>query len=128
MVFAKVAGGVLFLLIACFAAVPLLPAAFANDVQPNGKKVHPLDPPPPPSTKDCTHAQKVEILHECGGYIKEHGPITIPMNDSPCCNVVRNVPNHGMVCIYNLLTTSEKNMYNPRRFKFSLRNLCGLQC
>uniref|UniRef100_A0A0D9XIR2 Bifunctional inhibitor/plant lipid transfer protein/seed storage helical domain-containing protein n=1 Tax=Leersia perrieri TaxID=77586 RepID=A0A0D9XIR2_9ORYZ len=120
---AKVAGGVLFLLLlACSQAVPLLPAAFANDVWPNDMKAPPLTPPP--STEECTHAQKVEILHECRDYIKNERPITFPLNNSPCCNAVRRVPNLDMVCIYNLLTTSEKILYHQRRFKLGLRRLC----
>uniref|UniRef100_A0A0D9XY63 Bifunctional inhibitor/plant lipid transfer protein/seed storage helical domain-containing protein n=1 Tax=Leersia perrieri TaxID=77586 RepID=A0A0D9XY63_9ORYZ len=126
MVSAKVAGRVLFLLLlASFATIPLLAAAFANDVWPNGKKVHPPNPPPPPSTEECTHAQKVEILCECKLYINKHSML-FPTPSSPCCNAVRNVPNLDMVCIYNLLTSSEKDMYNPTRFKSGLPIFCRL--
>uniref|UniRef100_A0A0D9XY67 Bifunctional inhibitor/plant lipid transfer protein/seed storage helical domain-containing protein n=1 Tax=Leersia perrieri TaxID=77586 RepID=A0A0D9XY67_9ORYZ len=127
MVYAKVAGGVLFLLLlACFEAIPLPPAAIANDVRPHGKRVYPPAPPPPPSTEECTRAQKVEILCECEGYIKIHNTIRYPTNNSLCCNAVRNVPNLDIFCIYDLLTSREKNMYHPRRFKYGLRNFCSL--
>uniref|UniRef100_A0A0D9XY80 Prolamin-like domain-containing protein n=1 Tax=Leersia perrieri TaxID=77586 RepID=A0A0D9XY80_9ORYZ len=125
MVFAKVAGGVLLLLLlACSEAIPFPPATFANDVRPNDKKVPPLVPPPPPSTEECTHAQKVEILRECRDYITNVPPIIFIGNHSLCCNAVRNVPNRDMFCIYDLLTCSERSMYNERRFKYGLRNVC----
>uniref|UniRef100_A0A0D9XY61 Bifunctional inhibitor/plant lipid transfer protein/seed storage helical domain-containing protein n=1 Tax=Leersia perrieri TaxID=77586 RepID=A0A0D9XY61_9ORYZ len=124
MVFSNVAGVLFLLLLACSQDVPLLPAAFANDVRPNGIKAPPLAPPPPPNNEECTYAQKMEIVHECRDYIKFQRPITIPRNNSPCYNAVRSVPYLDMVCIYNLLTSIERIMYHQRRFKFGLRNRC----
>lgn len=72
-----------------------------------------------------TATQKRKILYYCREYIRHSDPSPSVEKYSPCCVMVRKVPNRNMDGVVALLTDKEKTIYNKNRIR-SLKLVCEI--